>query len=139
MEMEVYRERLRTGQIATSAAAPLGLAPAPQVSLADLNSNAGAAACNEASSDKSNMEGFESGGDKDSEECSQAEAQLKNVDVEVVADGGFDLERRVDGEEKSSCVMDEGKMLCEGGISVPVEGIEQEPPSFGNDESVGGL
>lgn len=132
MEMEVYRERLRTGQITTSAAAaPLGHAPAPQVAFAP-----SASACNEVSSDKSNMEGFESGGDKDSEECSQAEAQLKNVDVEVVADGGFDLERRVDGEEKSS---DEGKMLCEGGISVPVEGIEQEAPSFGNDDSVAGL
>ncbi|KAL1548391.1 high mobility group B protein 15-like [Salvia divinorum] len=139
MEMEVYRERLRTGQITTSAAAPLGHA---QVSLADLNNNTvafegaaapSASACNEVSSDKSNMEGFESGGDKDSEECSQAEMQLKNVDVEVVAGEGFDLERRLDGEERSSCIMDEGKMLSEGGVSVPVEGIEQEPPSFGND------
>ncbi|XP_057810351.1 high mobility group B protein 15-like [Salvia miltiorrhiza] len=148
MEMEVYRESLRTGQITTGTAAPV-----PQVSLADLNSNVvafegaaapSASACNEeheASSDKSNMEGFESGGDKDSNcgECSQAETQLKNVDIEVVADEAFDLQTRPDGEEKSSGVVDQGKMLSEDGISVPVEGIELlQPPSIGN-ESVADL
>lgn len=129
MEMEVYRERIRTGQI-TTMTSTAGPAYIPDVSLTDLNRNvvfeggAAASACNdenEMSSDKSNMGGFESG-DKYSDcgETSQADMELKNVDIEVMAEDGFDK--------------DEGKILsrAEDGMAVPVEGIGQVT-SIGND------
>lgn len=130
MEMEVYRERLRTGQITTiaSTAAPAYI---PDVSLTNLNTNmvfeggtAAASACNdenEMSSDKSNMGGFESGDRySDCGETSQADMELKNVDIEVMAEEGFDK--------------DEGKILsrAEDGMAVPVEGIGQVT-GIGND------
>ncbi|KAH6832622.1 HMG mobility box protein with ARID/BRIGHT DNA-binding domain-containing protein [Perilla frutescens var. hirtella] len=145
MEMEVYRERLRTGQITASTAPVQQHTPIPEVILTtDLNSNAPfeGTACieeNEVStdkSDKSNVEGFESV-DKDSDfgECSQAEAELKNVNIEVMANEAFDLETRPDGvghdDTNFGHVTDEA-VLAEDGMSVPVKGIEQPASSNAN-------
>lgn len=143
MEMEVYRERLRTGQITRSAVPIQQHPPISEVNSTDLNSNlpfegvttSAYTEENEMSydkSDKSNLEGYESA-DKDSDfgECSQADMELKNVNIEVVPDEAFDLQTRPDNEEKPGHgSTDENKTLSSGnndtvlvedGISVPIE------------------
>lgn len=131
MEMEVYRERLRTGQITTVQHTT------PTPSLTDLNCSVplegnAAAHVDENKAVSSDKSAFESR-DKDSDfgECSQADMELKNVNIEVVADEAFDLQTRPEG------VGHDGKRPggdedAEDGISVRVEGIEQ-PVSNANE------
>lgn len=131
MEMEVYRERLRTGQITEPVQ---NTTPIP--SITDLNCSvqfegSAAAHIEAVSSDKS---GFESG-DKDLDfgECSQADMDLKNVNIEVMADEAFDLQTRPEGvghDDKKPG----GDEDAEDGISVRVEGIEH-PVSNANESA----
>ncbi|KAI3469981.1 hypothetical protein Pfo_026644 [Paulownia fortunei] len=162
IEMEDYRERLRSGQIIRSPVPIQQRPPVPELNLTDLNSNLqleGATSAyteeNEMSSDKSDKSNFEEyeSADKDIDfgVYSQADMELKNVNIEIMADEAFDLQTRLDrvghnDESSKHGTTDENKMLSssnnnivlgEDGISVPIEEIEQ-PPSNAN-ESVPSL
>ncbi|KAL0349179.1 UNVERIFIED_CONTAM: High mobility group B protein 15 [Sesamum angustifolium] len=163
IEMEDYRERLRTGQIIRSAMPIQQRPPVPEANTTDLNSNlqfGGATPSayteeNEMSSeksDKSNLEEYESA-DKDSDfgEYPQADMELKTVNIEVMADEAFDLQTRLDrvgqddknpghgaaDDDKMLSSTDNNMVLGEDGISVPIE--EREQPPSNADESVPSL
>ncbi|KAL0456739.1 UNVERIFIED_CONTAM: High mobility group B protein 15 [Sesamum latifolium] len=163
IEMEDYRERLRTGQIIRGAMPIQQRPPVPEANSTDLNSNlqfGGATPSayteeNEMSSgksDKSNLEEYESA-DKDSDfgEYPQADMELKTVNIEVMADEAFDLQTRLDrvGQDdknpghvaadgdKMLSSTDNNMVLGEDGISVPIE--EREQPPSNADESVPSL
>ncbi|KAK4425261.1 High mobility group B protein 15 [Sesamum alatum] len=164
IEMEDYRERLRTGQIIRSAMPVQQCPPVPEANSTDLNSNlqfGGAATAsayteeNEMSSeksDKSNLEEYESA-DKDSDfgEYPQADMELKTVNIEVMADEAFDLQTRLDrvgqddknsghgpaDDDKMLSSTDNNMVLGEDGISVPIE--EREQPPSNADESAPSL
>ncbi|XP_011091442.1 high mobility group B protein 15 [Sesamum indicum] len=163
IEMEDYRERLRTGQIIRSAMPIQQQPPVPEANSTDLNSNlqfGGATPSayteeNEMSSeksDKSNLEEYESA-DKDSDfgEYPQADMELKTVNIEVMADEAFDLQTRPDrigqdnknpehgavDDDKMLSSTDNNMVLGEDGISVPIE--EREQPPSNADESVPSL
>ncbi|KAK4422124.1 High mobility group B protein 15 [Sesamum alatum] len=161
IEMEDYRERLRTGQIIRSAMPVQQGPPVPEANSTDLNSNlhfGGAATAsaytkeNEMSSeksDKSNLEEYESA-DKDSDlgEYPQADMELKTGNIEVMVDEAFDLQTRLDrvgqdnknpghgaaDDDKMLLSTDNNMVLGEDGISVPIEEREQ-PPSNANEST----
>ncbi|KAL0376918.1 UNVERIFIED_CONTAM: High mobility group B protein 15 [Sesamum calycinum] len=134
IEMEDYRERLRTGQIIRSAMPIQQRPPVPEANTTDLNSNL-------------------QFGDKDSDfgEYPQADMELKTVNIEVMADEAFDLQTRLDrvgqddknpghgaaDDDKMLSSTDNNMVLGEDGISVPIE--EREQPPSNADESVPSL
>ncbi|KAK4482565.1 hypothetical protein RD792_009725 [Penstemon davidsonii] len=121
IEMEDYRERLKTGQIIRNA---VPIQQQPEVNLGDYIEEINEA--NSYKSDKSNME--ECGSvDKESDfgECSQVDMGLKNVNIEMLADEeAFELQTGVErvGQDDRNAVDDkENVVLAQDGISVPIE------------------
>ncbi|KAL3637657.1 hypothetical protein CASFOL_018528 [Castilleja foliolosa] len=126
IEMEGYRERLRTGQIVRGATMPTH--HRPEINLTDLNTTylfegEDNEMCSEMKSDKSgSSEEYESS-DKELDfgECSK---QLKNVNIEVVDDDvAFTLQTRPERNDENN------KTLAGDGVPVPIEEMEQ---SLGN-------
>ncbi|KAL6581994.1 hypothetical protein OROMI_006008 [Orobanche minor] len=138
IEMEDYRERLRSGQIPRNAVPIIQHPPVPEINSTDLNNNLhfGSAGSdynedNEMGSDKISSEEYESA-DKESDfgECSQADTELKTVNIEVMADDeAFDLQTRpnmVEPSENGTLMSGNNHVdLGEDGVSVLVEEIEQ--------------
>lgn len=129
VEMEGYRERLRLGQIVQTAAAPL---QAINPSSNGVGSASAYADENEASaedkSDKSNLEEYGSSPDKGS----QGDMNLKNVNVEMMANEAFDLQTQPDrvgwDENRMWLAGDEKNVVpSEGGISVRIQEGERLP------------
>lgn len=154
--MEVYREKLRSGQVIGSVAPLEQRTPVPLANLTDLNSNAefegSASACAEEndrmSSEKSDSEEEYGKEGLDFGEYSQAAAadmELKNVNIEVVADDAFDRagHETTTTTDKykttwSSGNNDGGGGGGDDGISVPVEEV-QHAPSIDVNQSVSSL
>ncbi|KAG8369658.1 hypothetical protein BUALT_Bualt14G0036700 [Buddleja alternifolia] len=144
IEMEGYRERLRTGQVMGSAVPTEQRPSVTEVASTDLNSSNPQCEMSSDKSDKSNLDDDESD-DKDSdfEEYSQAaDMELKNVNIEVLPDEAFDLQTRVDkaGRDDENLGHDDNKTLSldeektvEDGISIPIEEREVMLPSNGNE------
>ncbi|PIN16181.1 HMG box-containing protein [Handroanthus impetiginosus] len=125
IEMEEYRERLRSGQIIPSAGP---IQQQPQENMTDLNSNV------PFENDENEMSSNGSADDKDSDfgEYSQENMDLKNVDIEIMDDEAFNLQTRCD--EKS--VENEIVSTSNDGISVPIEQREQQQQPSNVNESV---
>ncbi|XP_073047565.1 high mobility group B protein 15 [Primulina eburnea] len=142
LEMEDYRERLRTGQV-TSNALPLQQhPPIPEAHSVDFDSNldleGGATSAyrndHETSSDesdkseKSNLEEY----DKDSVfgAYSGENMDLKNVDIEILAEEeAFEMQTRLEKNTGDDAMQGKEEMLTGGedGVSVPVEEKELLP------------
>lgn len=156
--MEVYRERLRSGQVIGSVAPLEQRTPVPLANLTDLNSNAefegSASACAEEndrmSSEKSYSEEEYDKEGLDFGEYSQAAAaaadmELKNVNIEVVADDAFDRagHETTTTTDKYKTTLSSGNNDGGGGddgISVPVEEVQhQHAPSIDVNQSVSSL